>query len=164
MSQLTESVAETLPQAQAAGLARVIDLQAQWENLRDKPGRPASDYSTPDLHGRQKAYEAFRVVKAEYAAQYRASEVPEMTLNTPERVAGWCKAVRAVFRRAETGPGPVAAVEKAYRMADRIALRLKVEAIARNPVGTATDAIASLNAVIQWCDMLALPVVLKEAA
>src|SRR5437773_8000813 len=121
MPQLTETIAANLPQAQAAGLARVIDLQAQWENLRDKPGRPASDYTTPDLHGRQKAYEAFRVVRAEYAAQYRAAEVPEMTLNTPERVAAWCRAVRAVFRRAEVGRGPVAAGEKAYRIADRIA-------------------------------------------
>ena len=164
MSQLTESVAENLPQAQAAGLARVIDLQAQWENLRDKPGRPASNYSTPDLHGRQKAYEAFRVVKAEYAAQYRASEVPEMTLNTPERVAGWCRAVRAVFRKAEAGQGPVAAIEKAYRMADRIAVRLKLEPLSREMLSGTTDAITSLNSVIQWCDALSAPMPLKAVA
>lgn len=163
MSQLTESVAENLPQAQAAGLARVIDLQAQWENLRDKPGRPASDYTTPDLHGRQKAYEAFRVVRAEYAAQYRAAEVPEMTLNTPERVAAWCRAVRAVIRRAEKVQGPVAAVEKAYRMADRIAVRLQREPIARGPLGSLADAIESLDAVIQWCDALADQSLLRVA-
>ena len=49
MSPLTEDAAVTLSPAQAAGLARVIDLQARWENLQDNPGRPISDYTSPEV-------------------------------------------------------------------------------------------------------------------
>ena len=157
MAQFTESAAEHLPQAQAAGLARVIDLQARWENLRDKPGRPTSDYTTPDLHGRQKAYEAFRVVRAEYAARYRSAEVPETTLNTAERIAVWARAVRAVFRKAEAVDCPASAMEKVYRMIDRLAARLNAAPIARGPLGSLADAILALDSVILWCDALAAP-------
>ena len=61
--------------------------------------------------------------------------MPELTLNTPDRVGAWCRAVRAVFRRAEpVGVGsdrPTHAVEKAYRLADRIAARLKTSPLGR---------------------------------
>ncbi|HEY3787517.1 MAG TPA: hypothetical protein VGL71_01625 [Urbifossiella sp.] len=154
MSQLSEAAIEKFPPAQAIGLARVIDLQARWENLRDKAGRPASDYTTVDLHGRQKAYEAFRVVRAEYASRYRAAEVPETTLNTAERVSAWCRAVRAVFLRAESGDCPAAALEKAYRMADRIAVRVKADPVTRESLGNLADAIRALDSLIQWCDAL----------
>ena len=157
MSQLTETIADALPPAQAAGLARLIDLQARWENLRDNPGKPPSEYTAPDLHGRQKAYEAFRAARADYTSRYRAIDVPETSLNTPERVAAWSRAVRAVFRRAEGGDCPAAAVEKAYRLADRIASRLKRQPVARVALASMGDAVAVLDEVVRWCEAQATP-------
>ena len=164
MSPLTETTAEALPPAQAAALARVIDLQARWENLRDNPGKPASEYTAPDLHGRQKAYEAFRIARAEYTGQFRAIDIPETSLNTPERVSAWCRAVRVVFRRAEAGDCPAAAVEKAYRMSDRIAARLKRQVIVRGAMANLTDAAAALDAVVEWCDAQAAPPLIGAVA
>ena len=164
MSQLTESTAEALPTSQAAGLARVIDLQARWENLRDSAGKPPSDYTAPDLHGRQKAYEAFRAARADYTSKFRPIEVPETSLNTAERVAAWSRSVRAVFRRAEGGECPAAAVEKAYRLADKIASRLKQQPVERGPLATMADAVAALDEVVQWCDAQAAPAPIAAVA
>jgi hypothetical protein len=158
---MSESAAEMLDPAQAAELSQVIDLQARWENMRDDPERVGVGFSTPDLQGRQRAYEMFRARLAAYTARYRAAQVPELTLNTPDRVGAWCRAVRAVFRQAEPGAGsnrPTHAVEKAYRLADRIAARLKTGPVGRevSPGGT-PSAVRNLDAVIRWCDGLSGP-------
>ena len=161
MAQMSEQAAEKLDPEQAAELVRVIDLQAQWENTRAEPARPDGGYSTPDLNGRQRTYEAFRSRLAAYTARYKAAEVPETTLNTPQRVGVWCRAVRAVFRRAGHEAGtdcPTHAVEKAYRLADRIAARLKVEPVGRgSPPDGIGAAVGVLDAVILWCDGLVAP-------
>ena len=159
---MSESAAEMLDPAQAAELSRVIDLQARWENMRDDPARVGAGFSTPDLQGRQRAYETFRARLAAYTARYRAAQVPELTLNTPDRVGAWCRAVRAVFRRAEpVGVGsdrPTHAVEKAYRLADRIAARLKTSPLGReSPPDGIPSAVRDLDAVIRWCDGLVGP-------
>jgi hypothetical protein len=159
VAQLTEAAAETLAPAQAAELARVIDLQARWECMLADAAGARIDYSTPDLQARQKAYEAFRVKRAEYAAQYRTGRVPETTLNTPERIGAWCRTVRAVLRRAGAGAGcPAAAVEKAYRVAGRAAARGEVEPVGREPPpADAAGALRQLDAIIAWCDELISP-------
>lgn len=161
MSQMSEHAAETLDPAQAAELVRVIDLQARWENMRAEPTGADGGYSTPDLHGRQRTYEVFRSRLAAYTARYKAAEVPETTLNTPGRVGVWCRTVRAVFRRARHEAGaecPTHAIEKAYRLADRIAARLKVEPVGRgSPPDGIAAAVGALDAVILWCDELAAP-------
>src|SRR4030095_8969014 len=56
MTRMTDAAAAALDPAQAAALAQVLGLQAQWQNLRDD-GR---DYSTARLHGLQRTFEAFR--------------------------------------------------------------------------------------------------------
>ena len=164
MSQLTEALAEALPPAQAAALARVIDLQARWENLRDNPGKPPSEYTAPDLHVRQKAYEAFRAARADYSTKFRAIDVPETSLNTPERVAAWAKMVRAVFGRADGGECPAAAVEKGYRLADKIATRLKRIPVPRGPLATIADAVAAMGEVVRWCEAQAAPAPVSAVA
>ena len=132
---------------QAAALVRVIDLQARWEcQLADASGGG----SVPDLQARQKAYEAYRARRAEYDARYGAGAVPETSAGTPDRLAGWCRAVATVVRRAGGAVLP-AAVEKAYRLADRVAGRQGAEPVRRGPGG---DAAGALDAVAGWCDGL----------
>jgi hypothetical protein len=149
---LTEAAVERLDPAQAADLARVIDLQARWENLRVHPTRPAAEFSVADLHNRQKAYEAFRVRMEAYSARYRAARVAEPTLNTAGRVGAWCRVVAAVFRQAgPSGECPAEAVAKAYRLADAIAARLEREPVGRESPESITDAIRALDALGRWC-------------
>jgi hypothetical protein len=139
----------------------MIDLQARWENMRVGPALADAGYTTPDLHDRQRTYEAFRSRPAAYTARFTASEVPETTLNGPDRVAVWCRAGRAVFRRAGDEVGtecPTHAMEKADRLADRIAARLKVEPLGRgSPPDSIGAAIGALDAVILWCGGLVGP-------
>ncbi|MBA4189856.1 MAG: hypothetical protein C0467_17880 [Planctomycetaceae bacterium] len=164
MSQMSENTAEKLDQTQAAELVRVIDLQARWENMRGNPATGGgSGFSTPDLQGRQKAYEAFRVRLAAYTTRYRASHVPEVTLNTPERVGMWCRAVRAVFRRAgqEFTEYPTHTVAKAHRLADRIATRLGRPPAEREESSPGlAGAIRNLDAIVSWCEQMSAPTIL----
>jgi hypothetical protein len=158
VAQMTESTAEMLDPVQAAELSQVVDLQAHWENLKDVAGRDNAACTTTDLQGRQKAYEAFRSRMAAYTSRYRTAEVPELTLSAPDRFGAWCRAVRAVFLRAEPAMGracPSETVAKAYRLADRIGARLETDPVVREapPDGIAA-AIRDLAAIIQWCDGL----------
>lgn len=157
MAQLTEAAAEALDPAQAVELARVIELQARWECMLADAASVRIDYSTPELQARQKAYEAFRVKWAEYTARYGTGRVPETAMKTPERIGAWCRAVRAVLLRAGAGAGcPSAAVEKAYRVAGRAAVRGEVGPVGREPPpADVAGAIRQLGAIIAWCDELA---------
>src|SRR5438270_9279307 len=101
MSQLNERVAEALPPEQATAVVRLLDLQARWENHRDDPDKSAA--STTDLQARQKAFDTFRSGWRDYAAKYRGAPFPEPTQNVPDRLAVWCRTLRAVFQRAESG-------------------------------------------------------------
>ena len=157
---MSERTAEQLAPAQAAELAAVIDSQARWENMRSDPPH-AGDNTSSALQARQKAYDAFRTKLAAYTVKYRAAQVPEPTLNTPERVAVWCRAVRAVLQRAEpaaAGAHPAHVVAKAFRLAERIAARVGSAALERGaPADDVSGAIRALGAVIAWCDALAGP-------
>ena len=157
---MSERSAEQLAPAQAAELAAVIDSQARWENMRCDPPH-AGDNSSAALQARQKAYDAFRTRLAAYTARYRTVQIPETTLNGPERVGVWCRTVRAVLRRAESEAKTDSVshtVSKAYRLVNRIAARLKLEPVERS---TSTDGIAgairSMDVLIGWCDDLAGP-------
>ncbi len=56
---------------QAAELAAVVELEARWENLRTGAPKPTPAAPTiQDLHGKQKAYEAFRLKLAAYNKRY----------------------------------------------------------------------------------------------
>lgn len=154
MPQMNECSAEKLDPMQAAELVRVIDLQARWENLRGPIGSE-SGASVLALHGRQKAYEAFRTRLVAYTTRFRAEDVPDATLNTPTRVVAWCRVVRAILGRAErepVGDPPVHLVAKAYRLADRLALLMMKEPIGKGPQPDGiTAAIRDLDAVVAWC-------------
>ncbi|QDU19055.1 hypothetical protein [Urbifossiella limnaea] len=152
MAPLTPHAAAELSPEQAAALARVLDLQAGWENHRHDAA--AGDAHGPGLRERQRRYEAYRAALAGYSARHRAVDLPELNLSTPERVAGWCRVVRAVCRQA--GPqadAPAQVAEKAYRLADRIAARLGVAPADRDDRAEGMGGvIAGLDAVVAWCD------------
>jgi hypothetical protein len=152
MSQLSERAAEALTPEHATAVVHLLDLQARWENQCDDPNRSAG--STPDLQTRQKAFEAFRLGCRDYAAKYRDAPFPEPTQNVPERLAIWCRTLRAVFRRAERGSADQVLI-KVYRLADRVAARAGKEAVGRAQAGDLTRAVQVLEAVIAWCEGLA---------
>ena len=156
---MSETLAEKLDPVQAVELARVLELQAKWENMRETQAGGTATFSTLDLQERQRAYDGFRTRLAAYTARYRTVQIPETTLNGPERVGVWCRTVRAVLRRAESEAKTDSVshiITKAYRLVNRIAARLKLDPVER---GTTADGIASairsLDVVIGWCDDLA---------
>lgn len=154
MPQLSETAAEKLAPEQAAELVHILDLQARWENHRDDPAKSAA--SVADLRGRQQAFDAYRAAWRDYSAARRDARLPEPTQNVPDRLAVWLRALRAVFRRAETG-NPAAVLAKVYRLADRIATRTGKEPVERLPADDLAAAVAALDAVIAWCDAQAAP-------
>jgi hypothetical protein len=146
VTQITETAAGRLTPARAAELARVLDLQSRWENLR-ADGTP----STAQLQALQAAFEAYRARMAAYAGD-RGEPVPELSPAQPSRLGAWCRTVRAVLTRAEGGVYPAHVVEKAQRVADRIAARVKAAPVAREAPADLAGAIRQLDAVIAWCD------------
>jgi hypothetical protein len=144
---------------QAAELAVLVDLEARWENLR-KPlsGAPEGPSTTQDLHTKQKAYEAFRAKLLAYNKRYRPAHVPELLLNTPARLGTWCRRMRDLYLQLEHSaqpPCPVHLVEKAYRWADRVAVRTGKDPVSRAaPPATIRAAIQDLEALARWCDEL----------
>jgi hypothetical protein len=146
MPQLTEDAAERFSPEQATALVRVLELQAGWDGLL-----VAREDGLAGLQARQKAHDAFQASLREYTSRYPSASVPEPTLGRSVQLALWCRALRAVFRRATVG-GVELVMAKVYRLADRIAAREKREPVGRwsQPVGMA-GAIDQLDAVIAWC-------------
>ena len=157
MHAVRETELGTLPTAQAAELALVVELEARWENLR--PQAPAGGADTRALQGVQKAYDAFHGKLRAYNKRYAPAHVPELLLNTPPRLAGWCRAMRALYLRVEhdpQAPGPVHLVDKAYRWVERISARLHRGPIPRPaPPVTTQAALDALGEVARWCEDLA---------
>jgi hypothetical protein len=154
VAQLSERAAEDLAPAQAAELVEILDLEARWENLRaERPGgTPGHD--TVTLRNRQRTFEAYQSRLAGYMARYKTTRVPELTPNGPQRLGNWCRTVRAVLLRAGEGC-PVHAIEKAHRLAGRIAGRVRAEALGRDDLPeTVAGAIRELDTLVRWCDGL----------
>lgn len=151
MPQMNESAAERLDPVRAAELAQVLDYQSRWENLR----ADGTD-STAQLQALQRAFEAYRVRLAEYRVRYRSEQTPDLSPSGPNRLGAWCRTVRAVCRRAAEGADcPSHVVMKAFRMAERIAVRVKVEPLSRESSPTdMAGAIRQLGALIVWCEDL----------
>ena len=147
-----------LPLDQAAALAVLVELEARWENLRVAPARTSAVRSTTqDLHAMQRAYEAFRAHLAAFNKQYPPGHVPELLLNSPARLAVWCRRMHDLYARVADDPRagcPVHLLEKAYRCADKIAGRLSAAGPARETPSDLQAAIRALAAVGQWCDDL----------
>jgi hypothetical protein len=146
--------------AQALELSQLVELEARWENLRKAPSRaPGAGAATQNLQGVQKAYDAFRTKLVAYNKRYKPVHVPELLLNTPVRLATWCRAMRALYLRVVDNPQapcPVQLVEKAHERAERMSVRLNRECVSRSsPPGTIRDAMETLEALVQWCEDLA---------
>jgi hypothetical protein len=153
MLDLKEPISACLAPAQAAELSLLVDLEARWENLRlTLPG------DLRDLHGRQKAYDAFHTKLVAYNKQYKPAHVPELLLNTPSRLSLWCKAMRELYLQLERDPKghcPVHLLEKAYQRADTIGARMNTDSVNRStPPGTIRAVIGELEILGQWCDRL----------
>ena len=154
-------VAATGPDpAQARELSLLLELEACWENLRKTPERPQGAASnTQDLAAIQKAYDAFRRNLTAYNRRYAPAHASERLLNTPPRLAAWCRAMQQVYVRVRDdhrAQCPVQLLEKTYRWADRVSLRLKTDRTARPTQPTTIgDALEHLEAVARWCDRLA---------
>jgi hypothetical protein len=161
MPEMSKVSAGQLDPVQAAELARLVDLEACWENLRKgpPPGRAAVRL-TQDLKDKQKAYEAFHDKLVAYNQKYTPVHVPELLLNTPARLAAWCRTMRDLYRQVEHAPPghcPVHLLEKAHWCADRVAARLNLNKNRNGPStppSTIGVAIRELEALIQWCDGL----------
>ncbi len=153
MPQLSESAAEKLAPEQAAEVVHILDLQARWENHRDDPAKSAASVS--DLHGRQKAFDAFRVAWRNYAAAHRDARLPEPTQNVPDRLAVWCRALRGVpprgRRQRRRGGGEGVPAGRPDRGAHGR------EPIARVAADDVPAAILALDAVIAWCEAAMVP-------
>jgi hypothetical protein len=148
--------AGSLDLAQAAELSLLVDLEARWENLR----KVNLGQSLQDLQARQKAYDAFHAKLVAYNRRYTPTHVPELLLNTPVRLALWCRKMRDLYRQVEhipQGHCPVHLLEKAYRCADHLATRLHTDPASRAAAlrGTSHDTAGALEALAQWCDALA---------
>ena len=119
MPEIQEASVGNIDAAQAAELSLLVDLEARWENLRKTPLQAAeAGATTQDLHGKQKAYDAFRAKLVAYNKQYTPAHVPELLLNTPSRLGKWCRTMRELYLLVEhnsQGHCPVHLLEKAYQ-------------------------------------------------
>jgi hypothetical protein len=105
--------AGSLDLVQAVELSLLVDLEARWENLR----KLNLGHSLQDLKARQKAYDAFHAKLVAYNRRYTPTHVTELLLNTPIRLALWCRRMRDLYRQVEhipQSPYPVHLLEKAY--------------------------------------------------
>jgi hypothetical protein len=160
MPDRTETALQKLDPAQATDLSQLVELEARWENLRKPLSRSQEEGPfRQTLLGVQKAYDVFRIKLAAYNKRHKPAHMPELLLNTPSRLALWCRAMRQLYLQVEHDPQaqcPLQLLEKAYRCADRMSLRLNKDPVSRpEPPGTIRGAIEHLGALVQWCDDLA---------
>ena len=148
--------ADSLDLAQAAELSLLVDLEARWENLR----QVNLGHSCQDLQARQKAYDGFHAKLVAYNRRYTPMHVTELLLNTPLRLALWCRKISDLYRQVELLPQghcPVHLLEKAHRCADHLATRLQTDPASRPAAlpSTCHDTAGTLEALAEWCDALA---------
>src|SRR5229473_4889150 len=141
MLEMKEASVANIDLAQAAELSLLVDLEARWENLRKTPSRaPEVAFSRQDLQGKQKAYEAFHAKLVAYNKQYTPAHVSELLLNTSSRLGTWCRMMRDLYLQVEHDPQghcPVYLLEKAYRWADQVSIRLNKDRVSRStPLGS----------------------------
>lgn len=157
MTQISEVQFANLDPAQATELSLLVDLEACWENLRKAPSRHVdAGPRLKDLSAKQKAYDAFYIRLVAYNKRYTPAHVPELLLNNPSRLGGWCRAMRILFLQRQHDSQarcPLHLLEKAHRWADHIGVRMNGSLLSRPPAPvTMADAIRDLEALVQWCD------------
>ena len=148
---------------QPAELSLLVDLEARWENLRgNRVVNIGKEDTATHLQQRQKAYEAFHSKLATYNKTFKPAHVPELLLNTPQRLGGWCRGMRDLLARLEQSakmPYPTHLMEKAYRSAERVSGRLHKDLAQRpTPTSDVSGAIAELEVLARWCESM-VPVV-----
>jgi hypothetical protein len=151
---MSDAKTSALDTAQAFELAAVVELEARWENLRAAQGVP----TLQTLHGKQKAYEAFRVKLATYNKRYSPAYISELLLNTSERLGLWCRTLRNLFAQLEGNTQvrcPAQCLEKAYRWAELIARKETKPPVIRNVPASTQEAVLALDGLCQWCATLA---------
>jgi hypothetical protein len=155
MPETSEAAVRNVESVRAVELSVLVELEARWEYLRNIPAR-ARGSGTKDLQGIQRAYEAFHGKLAAYNKRYKPAHVPELLLNTPSRLAVWCRSMRQLYLQVEHDPRavcPVHLIEKAYRCAERISVRLKQDRLSRSALpATIRAAIEALEVLTRWCD------------
>jgi hypothetical protein len=154
---MNEAIAEALTPAKAADLARVLELQAEWENLAAE-----RQDSTARLQGVQRAFELYRSRLLAYTGRENGQAIPELTVNKATRLRAWCRTIRAVLLRAEGPAFPAHVMAKTHRVVGRLAARFAVEPPATTGATDLTEAIQQLDGVIAWCDVLEQPAAAHE--
>jgi hypothetical protein len=149
---MSESAAHTPSRSEE--LAVLVDLEACWENLRASRAS-AKPSSLRELQGIQRAYEIFHGKLVAYNRLYTPVHIPELLINTSVRLEQWCKQMSALFGAvAEEVAFPTHLLEKAYRLADRIATRRNCERAVRPASGGARSAAPELEMLAAWCSGL----------
>ena len=146
---------------QARALSLLVELEAGWENLRLCPPLAQKQAANvKELHQRQNAYETFHAKLVAYNNGFRPAHVPELLLNTSDRLGAWCRRMTDLHRAAQHDSQtyyPVHLIKKAYRWADRLSDQRKVDRITRTTLVRDTPAaIQELEHLAQWCESLPL--------
>jgi hypothetical protein len=149
---MNESLAAALTPARAAELARVLELQSEWENLAAEP-----QDSTARLQGVQRAFDAYRSRMLAYTGRDSGQAIPELSLNKSSRLRTWCRTVRALLSRAEGAAFPAHIIAKAHRVAGRLAARFGMEPPATTGATDVAGAVRLLDGVVAWCEVLERP-------
>jgi hypothetical protein len=160
MENIMEEVKETalmkLTPEQARELCLLVEAEARWENMRHAPSAPdVGPAAKKSLRMVQNAYEAFHSRLTTYNTRHTPAHVPELLLNTPHRLALWCRSMRHLCLAVEHDPQiecPVHLLEKAYRRAERISVRLNQSISRLASPDSVRAAITSFEAIIEWCD------------
>jgi hypothetical protein len=132
-------------------LAVLVDLEARWENLRASRAL-AGAFTLLDLQGNQRAYEVFHAKLVAYNKRFAPPHIPELLVNTALRLELWCKKMGTLFAELEGRvPFPAHLLEKAYRLADAVAVRKgRDRAVPPMPSGPRSAA-QELDSLAAWC-------------
>jgi hypothetical protein len=153
------SLAQDLSAGQTAELAMLVDLEACWENLRAEPPTAVERSSIlKQLQQKQKAYEAFHVKLVAYNKSHRPAHVPELLLNTADRLGAWCGAMihlQVALQHDPQAHYPLHLLQKAYRWADKLSAKLKIDRVVRPPLDRSLPAaVRELEDLVNWCTSL----------
>jgi hypothetical protein len=145
------SESETHQASRCAELAVLLDLEARWENLRASR-TSAGPSSLQELQRIQRAYEVFHAKLVAYNKRNAPAHIPELLINTSVRLELWCKKVSALFIALDDGAAFSAhLLEKAYRLADAIAIRRNREPATRPASDEARCVARELEILATWC-------------
>jgi hypothetical protein len=147
-----ESAVATLNLVQATELAAIIELEALWDDMRQRTA--VTDVPVGLLRKKQIAYEAYRSRLVAFNKRHNTAYDLERSVSTPVRMERWFTELQILYQKLEynaTGFCPVKLIEKAYRLADRLAVRLNTDSFNRTLPGGLRAAIEELGQLAQWC-------------